>query len=72
MGKKKYADASIVSELAAKIDQPHLFARIFCDAAREQVSIREELKYVIRDTVETDYPTRNSIRNLFKDHNREG
>ncbi len=54
----------VFKKLSDILEQPEKFAQIFCDAASKQKSIDEILNKNIKYLLQTDYETRNSIKDL--------
>jgi hypothetical protein len=55
----------------ATLNQPDKFAEVFCKAAESQKSIDNALQIIIRNLIQKDRPTRDSIKALIKEYEKE-
>ena len=60
-----------IARISATLAQPEKFAEIFCKAAESQKSIDETLQTIIKKLIQNDSPTRNSIKSLIKEYEKE-
>jgi rubrerythrin len=58
-------------KLQASIEQPDKFAKIFCDAAKTQKTIDDALKEVLRSLIKHDNDTRNSLKDILREVEKE-
>jgi hypothetical protein len=54
-----------------KLDQPHKFAEIFCEAAKSQKIVDETLKCIIRDLIKSDKDSIDYIKNMIREVEKE-
>lgn len=47
-------------------DRPEEFAKLFCEVAKEQVSVRELLQKMVREMLETDAKSRQALMGLIR------
>lgn len=53
------------------VDRPEKFAKLFCDVAKNQVSVQALIKEMIRESVATDPKSREALLGLIRQALRE-
>lgn len=66
-----YNPREVITDIVAILTQPDKFAEVFCQAAAKQKDIDKVLQTIIRDLIQTDQPTRDSIKDLIKDYEKQ-
>lgn len=61
-----YTPEQQLVRVAATIDQPDKFAKVFCEAAKTQKSIDESLKIVVKSLIQHDKETRDFIKIYYE------
>ncbi len=54
-----------------KLDQPHKFAEIFCEAAKSQKMVDETLKIIIRNLIKSDNESIELIKSMIREVEKE-
>lgn len=62
---------SAYTTLAANLEQPDKFAQIFCEAASKQKSIDNVLKDNTKSLIKSDKETRDMLKELLREVNKE-
>ena len=60
-----------MDKLTANFEQPHKFAEIFCKAAKQQKSIDIVLKSSIKNLLQHDKESRDSIKDVLREIEKE-
>ena len=66
-----YNPRKSIEKLTANLEQPDKFAEIFCQAAGKQKAIDEVLQKVIKSLIEKDHSTREMLKVLLREVDRE-
>ncbi len=56
-----------IEDMSAKLNQPHRFAKIFCEAAESQMSINDAFQKIINRLIKTDP----EIRSTLEEHQKQ-
>ena len=66
-----YTPEQQMVRVAATIDQPDKFAKVFCEAAKSQKTIDDALKTVVKSLVQHDKETRDFIKSIQRELEKE-
>lgn len=50
-----------------KVERPDGFAKLFCEAAKSQTAVKDLLKEIIQDLLETDVKAQNVLKRLIQE-----
>ena len=66
-----YNPRKSIEKLTANLEQPDKFAKIFCEATKTQKTIDDALKVVIKSLIQHDKETRDFIKGILRELEKE-
>ena len=60
-----------IARISATLEQPDKFAELFCKAAKSQTNVSQILQTIIRQSLQTDQITRDTVKDLIKEYEKE-